>query len=103
MRSRASRRSSGGEERGKGQTIGIRAAALLETDATAQRKMRKEVTALYDLRSAILHGDAVVCRDSIDMPEDFGALQIVLCVLTGWLDRQEREAVAYLIEENRVL
>ena len=31
------------------------------------------------------------------------ALQIVLGVLTGWLDRQEREAVAYLIEENRLL
>ena len=31
------------------------------------------------------------------------ALQIVLGVLTGWLDRREREAVAYLIEENRLL
>lgn len=28
---------------------------------------------------------------------------MVLCVLTGWLDRREREAVAYLIEENRYL
>jgi hypothetical protein len=26
---------------------------------------------------------------------------MVLCVLTGWLDRREREAVAYLPEENR--
>jgi putative transposase len=34
---------------------------------------------------------------------DPAALQIVLCVLTGWLDRREREAVAYLIEENRLL
>jgi putative transposase len=34
---------------------------------------------------------------------DLGALQIVLCVLTGWLDRQERASVAYLIEENRLL
>jgi transposase len=34
---------------------------------------------------------------------DLGALQIVLCVLTGWLDRQERDAVAYLVEENRVI
>jgi hypothetical protein len=34
---------------------------------------------------------------------DPAALQIVLGVLTGWLDRREREAVAYLIEENRVL
>jgi putative transposase len=28
---------------------------------------------------------------------------MVLAVLTGWLDRQERQAVAYLMEENRVL
>ena len=28
------------------------------------------------------------------------ALQMVLCVLTGWLERREREAIAYLIEEN---
>jgi transposase InsO family protein len=31
------------------------------------------------------------------------ALQMVLAVLTGWLDRQERDALAYLIEENRLL
>jgi putative transposase len=34
---------------------------------------------------------------------DPAALQIVLTVLTGWLDRRERYAVAYLIEENRLL
>src|SRR5262245_57928485 len=34
---------------------------------------------------------------------DVSALQMVLAVLTGWLDRQEREALRYLIEENRVL
>ena len=34
---------------------------------------------------------------------DPAALQIVLGVLTGWLDRREREAVGYLIEENRLL
>jgi hypothetical protein len=33
---------------------------------------------------------------------DFGAVQIVLSALTGWLDRRER-AVAYLIEENRLM
>ena len=27
---------------------------------------------------------------------------MMLCLLTGWLDRREREAVAYLIEENRL-
>ena len=31
------------------------------------------------------------------------ALQMWLAVLIGWLDRQEREALDYLIEENRVL
>jgi len=34
---------------------------------------------------------------------DFAALQLVLSVLTGWLDRREREVVAYQIEENRLL
>ena len=34
---------------------------------------------------------------------DPAALQMVLMALTGWLDRQERQAVAYLIEENRLL
>jgi hypothetical protein len=34
---------------------------------------------------------------------DPATLQLVLRVLTGWLDRREREALAYLIEENRLL
>ena len=34
---------------------------------------------------------------------DASALHMVLAVLTGWLDRQERQAIAYLMEENRVL
>jgi transposase len=34
---------------------------------------------------------------------DLAVLQLVLSVLTGWLDRREREVVAYLIEENRLL
>jgi putative transposase len=34
---------------------------------------------------------------------DASALQMLLLVLTGWLDRQERQALAYLMEENRVL
>jgi putative transposase len=34
---------------------------------------------------------------------DLGALQIVLSALTGWLDRRERDIVAYLIEEHRLL
>lgn len=31
------------------------------------------------------------------------ALQMVLGLLVGWLDRRERRAVAYLVEENRLL
>jgi hypothetical protein len=34
---------------------------------------------------------------------DLVALQMMLGVLTGWLDRRERESIAYLIEENRLL
>jgi hypothetical protein len=34
---------------------------------------------------------------------DPAALQMVLLAFTGWLDRREREAIAYLIEENRLL
>jgi putative transposase len=34
---------------------------------------------------------------------DASALQMVLAVVTGWLDRQERPSLAYLVEENRFL
>jgi hypothetical protein len=34
---------------------------------------------------------------------DPAALQMVMGVLTGWLARREREAVGYLVEENRLL
>jgi hypothetical protein len=34
---------------------------------------------------------------------DPSVLRIVLLVLTGWLERREREATAYLIEENHLL
>jgi hypothetical protein len=34
---------------------------------------------------------------------DMSALQMVLAVLIGWLDRHDREALAYLIEETRLL
>jgi hypothetical protein len=34
---------------------------------------------------------------------DASDLQMVLAVLTAWLDRQERQTLAYLMEENRVL
>ena len=34
---------------------------------------------------------------------DSAARQIVLGVLIGWLGRREREAVAYLVEEHRLL
>ena len=34
---------------------------------------------------------------------DLSALQIWFAVLIGWWDRQERDALAYLMEENRIL
>ena len=34
---------------------------------------------------------------------DLAALQMVLGMLTGWLDGRERETIAYVIEENRLL
>ena len=34
---------------------------------------------------------------------DVSAFQLLLLTVTSWLDRREREVVAYLIEENRVL
>jgi hypothetical protein len=34
---------------------------------------------------------------------DVSVLRLLLLAVAGWLDRREREALAYLIEENRVL
>jgi hypothetical protein len=34
---------------------------------------------------------------------DVSVLRLLLLVVTGWLDRREREALAYLVEEHRVL
>ena len=34
---------------------------------------------------------------------DPSALQMLLLMLTGWLERREREALTYRIEENRLL
>ena len=34
---------------------------------------------------------------------DISAFQLLLTLLTGWLDRQERDVLRYLLEENRVL
>jgi hypothetical protein len=34
---------------------------------------------------------------------DLSALPLLRLALTRWLDRREREALAYLIEENRLL
>jgi hypothetical protein len=33
---------------------------------------------------------------------DLSGFQIWFAVLIGWLDRQERDAIAYLMEENRI-
>ena len=49
----------------------------------------------YSLASA-----PVVSRGWIDEPRGAETLAVML---TGWLDRREREALAYLIEENRLL
>ena len=55
----------------------------------------------------MFHDSADVCQScqcySLDPVIDPAALQMVLGVLTGWLERREREAIAYLIEENRIL
>ena len=34
---------------------------------------------------------------------DISAFQLLLTLLTGWLDSQERDVVRYLLQENRVL
>jgi len=34
---------------------------------------------------------------------DASALRMLLLTVTGWLDHREREMLAYLIEEHRVL
>jgi hypothetical protein len=34
---------------------------------------------------------------------DASALRMLLLTVTNWLDRREREMLAYLIEEHRVL
>ena len=34
---------------------------------------------------------------------DLSVLRLLLLTITGWLDRREREALAYLVEENRIL
>ena len=34
---------------------------------------------------------------------DVSVLRFLLLCITGWLDRRERDALAYLIEENRLL
>jgi hypothetical protein len=33
---------------------------------------------------------------------DVAAFRLLLMVVIGWLDRREADAVAYLVEENRV-
>ena len=55
----------------------------------------------------VFHESADVC-ETVPMIKarfviDPAALQMVMGVLTGWLDRRERETIAYLIEEKRLL
>jgi hypothetical protein len=55
----------------------------------------------------VFHNSADVLRAIRDVSSrvvlDVAVLQMVFGVLTGWLERREREAIAYLIEENRFL
>jgi hypothetical protein len=34
---------------------------------------------------------------------DLSVLRLLLLTIAGWLDRRDREALAYLVEENRVV
>jgi hypothetical protein len=59
-------------------------------------------------RSPVMfHDSADVCQMcrgyKLDPVIDPATLQMALGVLTGWRDRREREAIAYMIEENRLL
>jgi hypothetical protein len=54
---------------------------------------------LADLVVGRFQGSEVSSRPVIDV----SALRLWLLTVTSWLDRQEREILAYLIEENRVL
>ena len=49
---------------------------------------------LGTVQSAVIYGLLMI---------DASALQMLLMVLTGCLERRERDALAYLIEENRPL
>jgi len=41
--------------------------------------------------------------DKLPLVIDVSVLRLLLLTLIGWLDHREREALAYLIEENRLL
>jgi hypothetical protein len=49
--------------------------------------------------------ETAVSVDEIDSPAvvDVLFLRVLLAALVSWLDRQQHEALAYLIEENHVL
>jgi hypothetical protein len=34
---------------------------------------------------------------------DLASVRILLAALTGWLNHRQQEAIAYLVEENRIL
>ncbi len=37
------------------------------------------------------------------MSVDFYPLRVLLTTLAGWMNRQQQDVIAYLVEENRVL
>ena len=49
--------------------------------------------------------EALRSGSGIDSPAvlDASSLRLLLAALVGWLDQRQQEAVAYLIEENRIL
>ena len=59
---------------------------------------RRKVPSL-DRRTAAQNDEHVLQTPTVI---EASALRAVLAVLTGWLDRREREVLRYLVEENRV-
>jgi hypothetical protein len=55
---------------------------------------------LYDLGLA---NRVFGLRYKLPLVIDVSVFQLLLLAIIGWLDRREREALGYLIEENRLL
>jgi transposase InsO family protein len=51
----------------------------------------------------VLNGEQLLLCYKLPLVLDVSALHMLLVAVTAWLDRRERETLAYLIEENRLL